>query len=82
MSNNITEGFERGSTAELISFLYIARGPAGEVRSMLSFVEEEPGTEHLKSEISNLKSIAENCARQIQGQRHLNDRLRLESAQR
>ena len=32
VSNNIAEGFERGSTAELLAFLYIARGSAGEVR--------------------------------------------------
>lgn len=32
ISNNIAEGFERGSTSELINFLYIARGSAGEVR--------------------------------------------------
>ncbi len=37
VSNNIAEGFERGSTAELLAFLYIARGSAGEVRSMLRF---------------------------------------------
>lgn len=35
ISNNIAEGFERGSRDELISFLYIARGSAGEVRSMV-----------------------------------------------
>jgi four helix bundle protein len=34
-SNNIAEGFERGTTNELLAFLYIARGSAGEVRSML-----------------------------------------------
>ena len=33
VSNNIAEGFERGTTNELIHFLYIARGSAGEVRS-------------------------------------------------
>lgn len=32
ISNNIAEGFERGTTKELISFLYYARGSAGEVR--------------------------------------------------
>ena len=53
ISNNIAEGFERGTTAELLSFLYIARGSAGEVRSMLIFCERLGGTE---SEISDLRS--------------------------
>jgi four helix bundle protein len=35
ISNNIAEGFERGTTQETLTFLYIARGSAGEVRSML-----------------------------------------------
>jgi four helix bundle protein len=34
ISNNIAEGFERGTTNELLAFLYVARGSAGEVRSM------------------------------------------------
>ena len=29
VSNNIAEGFERGTTQELLTFLYIARGSAG-----------------------------------------------------
>lgn len=57
VSNNIAEGFERGSTAELIAFLYIARGSAGEVRSMLQFAERSPETTHLRSQISDLKSL-------------------------
>lgn len=36
ISNNIAEGFDRGNTKELLHYLYIARGLAGEVRSMLS----------------------------------------------
>src|SRR5438552_1992289 len=36
VSNNIAEGFERGTTRELLQFIYIARGSAGEVRSMLT----------------------------------------------
>lgn len=88
VSNNIAEGFERGSTAELLAFLYIARGSAGEVRSMLHFADGLPDADHLKSQISNLKSLAESCSRQIrawadhlqnsdiQGPRHLNDQTR------
>ncbi len=34
VSNNIAEGFERTTTAELLQFLNSARGSAGEVRSM------------------------------------------------
>jgi len=37
VSNNIAEGFERGTTAELLNFLYIARGSAGEMRSSISW---------------------------------------------
>jgi len=33
--NNIAEGFERNSDAEFARFLQIAKGSAGEVRSML-----------------------------------------------
>ena len=54
VSNNIAEGFERGSTAELIAFLYIARGSAGEVRSMLHFAERLEEAADLKSQISEL----------------------------
>jgi four helix bundle protein len=85
VSNNFAEGFERGSTAELLAFLYIARGSAGETRSMLHVIDRLPDAAHLKSEISNLRSLAESCSRQIRawadslqntdikGQRHLND---------
>jgi len=92
VSNNIAEGFERGTTNELLQFIYIARGSAGEVRSMLSVKERRAAkarwSEDLKSQISNLKSTAESCSRQlrgwadslqnsdIQGQRHLNEKVR------
>jgi len=88
VSNNIAEGFERGSTAELLAFLYISRGSCGETRSMLLFTESFPEAAHLKSEISDLKSKAESCSRQIRGwadslqnsdikgQRHLNENTR------
>ncbi len=67
VSNNIAEGFERGTTQELLTFLYIARGSAGEARSMLCFLERLPGFADLKSEISNLKSLAESISRQLRG---------------
>lgn len=35
ISNNIAEGYERKSNKELKQFLFIAKGSAGEVRSML-----------------------------------------------
>jgi four helix bundle protein len=85
VSNNIAEGFERGTTNELLHFLYIARGSAGEVRSMLAYFERRPALKDLKSRISNLKSQAESCSRQlrawadslqnspIKGQRHLSN---------
>ena len=85
ISNNIAEGFERGSTAELLAFLYISRGSCGETRSMLLFTERFDQAAHLKSQISQLKSLAESCSRQIRawannlqnsdikGQRHLTD---------
>ena len=67
ISNNIAEGFERGTTQELITFLYIARGSAGEVRSMLCLLERLAAFKHLKSQISNLKSASEEISRQLRG---------------
>jgi four helix bundle protein len=98
VSNNIAEGFERGTTKELLQFIYIARGSAGEVRSMLtlklrrSYQSALPAI--LKSQISNLTSLAESCSRQlrawadslqnsdIQGPRHLNEKTRRAEEQR
>jgi four helix bundle protein len=67
ISNNIAEGFERGSTNELISFLYIARGSAGESRSMLRLCEELPRFSNFRSEISDLIGIAVNISKQLHG---------------
>lgn len=75
ISNNIAEGFERGTTNELLQFLYIARGSAGEVRSMLAVMERMLGEEsnlrsqisNLKSQIADFKSVCEGVSRQIRG---------------
>src|SRR5258708_31327517 len=50
ISQNIAEGFERGSTSELLMFLYIARGSAGESRSALRFCERVEWLEHARAE--------------------------------
>jgi four helix bundle protein len=89
ISNNIAEGFERGTTNELLQFLYIARGSAGEVRSMLLLLSRRSWlSAELKSQIPNLIALAESCSRQlrawaeslqnsnISGPRHLNDQSR------
>jgi four helix bundle protein len=64
VSNNIAEGFERGTNNELLSFLYIARGSAGEVRSMLCLMERLPALRELGPPI---KPLAESCSRQLKG---------------
>jgi four helix bundle protein len=74
VSNNVAEGFERGTTQELLTFIYIARGSAGEVRSMLCLLERIDRFTYLKSQISNLKSLAESCSRQLRAwATHLQD---------
>jgi four helix bundle protein len=94
ISNNIAEGFERGTTQELLTFIYIARGSAGEVRSMLFLIERLPAFANLKSQISNLKLPPESIAKQlrswaeylqnaeVKGQRHLSEKARREEQQR
>jgi four helix bundle protein len=67
VSNNIAEGFERGTTVELINFLYIARGSAGESRSMLRMCERQPRFSNFRSEISNLIGMAVNVSKQLHG---------------
>lgn len=85
VSNNIAEGFERGTTPELLSFLYIARGSCGEVRSMLRFALALGAMPACEGEITALTEAAASVSRQIRGwadslqnsdikgQRHLTD---------
>jgi four helix bundle protein len=54
VSNNIAEGFDRGTNAELLTFLYIARGSSAETRSMLLMLNHLINSNTLESGISNL----------------------------
>ena len=88
VSNNIAEGFERGTKQELLTFLYIARGSAGEVRSMLCLLEKIPAFVSLESQILNLKSGVESISKQLgawvrslrdsdlKGERYVDDKTR------
>jgi four helix bundle protein len=53
ISNNIAEGFERGTTKETLTFLYISRGSAGETRSMYCLLERLPEFTDFRSEIQS-----------------------------
>ena len=83
VSNNIAEGFERVTTNELLSFLAIARGSAGEVRSMVAVVKDRQKLKPHIRHLQEIREVAESCARQltawtssrdaspVQGKRHL-----------
>jgi four helix bundle protein len=88
VSNNIAEGFERSTTNELLSFITIARGSSGEVRSMMAVVKNRPKLKRYVAALQRIRALAESCARQLtgwagsverlpfEGRRHLPDRLR------
>jgi len=88
VSNNIAEGFERGTTNELLAFLYIARGSVGEVRSMMRVLERWKLFGNCKSQIADFIVQCEKISKQlygwieslknseIPGQRRLNDKAR------
>jgi four helix bundle protein len=65
VSNNIAEGFERMSTAQLLSFLETARGSAGEVRSMVAVVIRRPRLSPISQELGAIRTLAESCSKQI-----------------
>lgn len=67
VSNNIAEGFERGTTSDLLKFIYIARGSAGEVRSILRLMIEMPTFKPFNVEIAQLIKTAQSCSRQLRG---------------
>ena len=93
VSSNIAEGFERGTTNELLAFIYIARGSAGETRSMLRLKCRKPANTPLRPKVDALVATAESCSRQLggwaesvknsgmKGIRHLTDKDRREYEQ-
>lgn len=65
VSNNIAEGFERGTNQELLTFLYIARGSAGEVRSMLHLLGGMQPFRNLEAEMQNLRERTDSISKQL-----------------
>ena len=65
ISNNVAEGFERLTTSELISFLAIAKGSGGEVRSMLAVVRDRPRLKAFIQRLQEIRRLAESCGRQL-----------------
>ena len=58
--SNISEGFERGTRAEFINYLFIAKGSAGEVRNQL-YVALDNG--YLNDEtFKRLNRLSEDCS--------------------
>ena len=94
VSNNIAEGFERGSTRDLINFLYIARGSCGESRSMMRFALTLEGLGGEKAGIEDAAAQCEDVSRQlfgwieslknteIRGDRYFTDQARQDYARR
>ena len=62
--SNIAEGFERGTTAEFINYLYIAKGSAGEVRSQL-YTALDAGYLNIET-FKSLNNLVVECSRLIQ----------------
>ena len=67
VSNNIAEGFERATTAELLAFIAIARGSAGEVRSMVAVVKDRAKLRAQAAALQKIRALAESCSRQLTG---------------
>lgn len=63
--NNIAEGFERRGDKELRNFLFIAKGSAGEVRSM-SYLALELGYIN-KDQFNNLYSLTLDISKLLSG---------------
>ncbi|HBA86083.1 MAG TPA: four helix bundle protein [Verrucomicrobia bacterium] len=63
ITSNIAEGHERGSTADLIQFLFYAKGSAGETRSQLYNAEDLGYID--PSQAERLREAASEISRQL-----------------
>tara|TARA_R110002049_G_scaffold46487_1_gene135185 strand:- start:140604 stop:140867 length:264 start_codon:yes stop_codon:yes gene_type:complete len=61
-ATSLAEGFERGTTKELLHFIYIPLGSAGEARSMLCVMDRMADVADLNSQIASFKSDFENVS--------------------
>lgn len=61
--NNITEGFESGTDAKFRTFLNVAKGSCGEVRSMLYLIKD---LDYAEEQTENI-AFCENLSSQITG---------------
>jgi len=62
--SNIAEGFERGTRQELLNYLYIAKGSAGEVRAQL-YAGLDAGYFNIEM-FEHLNGLAIECSRLLQ----------------
>src|SRR5438045_1660838 len=65
VSNNIAEGFDRITTAELIAFLGYARGSASEVKSMILVVSPRATLRPATALLREIEQLADSCIRQL-----------------
>ncbi len=82
VSNNIAEGFERTTTAELLAYIGIARGSAGEVRSMMAVIRDRPSLRKHTAALDRIRALAESCSRQLTGWAGAVERLPFEGKRR
>lgn len=67
ISNNIAEGFARGTTNDFINFLYISRGSCAETRSMLFFALKFPEMAAVRERLERLLADSDRLGSQLWG---------------
>lgn len=67
ISNNIAEGFARGTTKDFINFLYISRGSCAETRSMLFFALKFPDMSVCRERLEQLLLDSDKLGAQLWG---------------